>query len=509
MFELARSRSDGEALSDQSAQWSWAEVAGRVSRTANALLDLGFTDRSRLGVLGTNCGETVLIYAAAALAGVGTILMNFHSTSDEVEYMLQDGGASAIWASPDCLATATRAAARTGVRLLADGPGWWTDRIAGAPDLPPGVDLPATADLIYTSGTTGRPKGVELPAAPALTVADRLEIVRQHHMFGLGPHLVAGPLYHAGPHAAVGLLLTGHRITVGGRFDPARALHAIETHHIATSVMVPTHLIRFLALPERRRAAANVSSLRMISLTGSSCPIQVKKSMIEWFGPVIREAYGASESGIISYITSEDWLQHPGSVGKASPRFRPLVLEDDGSPVPPGREGVLYFEDTSGRGIRYHNDPEKTKAAHRSPGVFTLGDVGRVDDEGYIYISGRVTDMVISGGVNIYPAECERVLLEHPAVEDVVLFGIPDDEMGESLVGLVALKGDGTTPEDLITHCRGSIAGYKVPKQLLAVPEVQRSLMGKVDKAGARRQFLRMSTDLSMTDAGILNPDCG
>ncbi len=493
VFELARSRPCEAALIDESAQWSWAEVAERVTGTASALLDLGFTTGSRLGVLGTNCGETVLTYAAAVLAGVGTILINYHSTAGEVEYMLLDGEATALWASADCLATATVAAESQGVRLLTEGSGWWTSRVEKAPASPPSVSLQATADLIYTSGTTGRAKGVELPSEPALTVRHRLEIARLHHMFGLGPHLVAGPLYHAGPHAAVGLLLTGHRVTVGGRFDPDRALNAIERQRIATSVMVPTHLIRLLALSPERRMRADVSSLRMVSLTGSVCPIQVKKSMIEWFGPVIREAYGASESGIISYISSADWLRHPGSVGRAQPRFRPLVLNEDGSPLPPGQEGVLYFEDSTGRGIRYHNDAEKTAAAHRSSGVFTLGDVGHVDAEGYIYITGRVTDMLISGGVNIYPAECERVLQEHPSVSDVVLFGIADDEMGERLVGLVALKAGDTTPEDLLAHCRRSIAGYKVPKQLLAVPEVQRSPMGKVDKAAARREFMDRS----------------
>jgi long-chain acyl-CoA synthetase len=492
VFELALSRPCEVALIDESGQWSWEEVAEQVSSAAGALLDLEFTAGSRLGVLGTNCGETVLAYAAALLAGVGTILINYHSTADEVEYMLLDGGATALWASADCVPTATIAAESQGVRLLTEGSGPWTSRLENAPPSPPSVSLPATADLIYTSGTTGRAKGVELPADPALTVGDRLEIARQHHMFGLGPHLVAGPLYHAGPHAAVTLLLTGHQVTVGGRFDPDKALHAIERQRIATSVMVPTHLIRLLALPPERRMRADVSSLRMVSLTGSVCPIQVKRSMIEWFGPVIREAYGASESGIISYITSDDWLRHQGSVGRPQARFRPLVLDEDGSPVPPGQDGVLYFEDSTGRGIRYQNDADKTLAAHRSPGVFTLGDVGHVDAQGYIYLSGRVTDMVISGGVNIYPAECERVLLEHPSVRDVVLFGIPDNEMGEMLVGLVALKADGSTAQDLLAHCRESIASYKVPKRLLAVPELQRSPMGKVDKAAARREFMEL-----------------
>jgi long-chain acyl-CoA synthetase len=212
--------------------------------------------------------------------------------------------------------------------------------------------------------------------------------------------------------------------------------------------------------------------------------------MIDWFGPVLLETYGASESGIVSRITSDEWLAHPGSVGQAVPPFHPLVLDESGSACPPGSEGVLHFVDDSGRGIRYYNDPEKTAAAHVVPGTFTLGDIGHVDEEGYLYISGRVTDMVISGGVNIYPAECERILAEHPSVSDVALFGVPDDEMGERLVGLVSLGDDATTPEMLIDFCRQSIAGYKVPRQLLVALEVPRSPMGKVDKNAARATYL-------------------
>jgi long-chain acyl-CoA synthetase len=291
----------------------------------------------------------------------------------------------------------------------------------------------------------------------------------------------------------VGLLLTGSPVVLIGRFDAEDVLAAIETYRIASTVMVPTHLIRLLSLPEARREQADVSSLRMVSLTGSPCPIPVQGAIIEWFGPVLREAYGASESGIISYITSDEWLDHPGSVGKVQPPFRDLVLADDDVRCPPGQDGRLYFEDGTGRGIRYHNDREKTMAVHLRPGVFTLGDIGHVDADGYLYITGRVTDMVISGGVNIYPAECERVLNSHPAVEDVVLFGRPDKEMGERLVGLVSMTDEAVTPESLIAFCKQAIAAYKVPKVLVVVPEVPRSAMGKVDKAAAMATFAALT----------------
>ncbi len=459
---------------------------------SNALVELGLPRGTRLAVLGENSNETLLVYAAAVLAGVGAILVNNRLTTDEVQYLLDDGAAEAIWSSPETLPTATAAAGRRGLLVLADAAntGGWPSRVERASPIRPPGDLPATTDLIYTSGTTGRPKAVEFPNQSTPTVDDRLQSMARHHMAGLGPHLVVGPLYHAGPHGAVGLLLTGSPVVVTGRFDPDFVLDAIARHRIATSVMVPTHLIRLLGLSEQRRQGADVSSLRMISVTGSACPTTVKQAMIDWFGPLLLETYGASESGIVTRITSDEWLAHRGSVGRAVPPFHPLVLDEDGSPCPRGSDGVLYFVDDSGRGIRYHNDPEKTAAAHLVPGTFTLGDVGHVDEDGYVYITGRVTDMVISGGVNIYPAECERILADHPAVRDVALFGIPDDEMGERLVGVVSLEDARTTPDDLLAFCRESIAGYKVPRHLLVLPEVPRSPMGKVEKRSARDAYL-------------------
>ena len=309
-------------------------------------------------------------------------------------------------------------------------------------------------------------------------------------MAGKGPHLAVGPLYHAGPHAAVGLLLTGSTVIVAGRFDASFALRAIGERRIATSTMVPTHFVRLLGLPEQQRRAGSISSLRLVSVTGSRCPDDVKRAMIDWFGPVVVETYGACESGIITRITSEEWLAHRGSVGRPEPPFRILVLDDEGESCPPGVDGALYFVDDTGRGIRYHDDPEKTAAAHLVPGTFTLGDVGHVDQDDYLYITGRSTDMVISGGVNIYPAECEQVLARHPAVRDVALFGVPDAELGEQLVGLVALGAPGAAPDELRAFCRASLAGYKVPRDLLEVAEIPRTPMGKLDKRALRALYL-------------------
>lgn len=210
--------------------------------------------------------------------------------------------------------------------------------------------------------------------------------------------------------------------------------------------------------------------------------------MIDWFGPVLHESYGASESGIICSINSEEWLRKPGSVGRPDLQFEPLVLDDHGTPVPVGRTGRLFFRDTTGRGISYHNNPEATRQAHMAPGVFTLGDIGHVDDDGYLFVTGRSVDMVISGGVNIYPAECERVLREHDQVLDAVVFGVPDPDMGERLVGLAVVHGQATAHQ-LLSFCRNRIAHYKVPRELHIVPAVPRNAMGKIDKAELTRRY--------------------
>jgi long-chain acyl-CoA synthetase len=502
LFDRASGEPDGPGLVDRSATLSWSTVEDRVLRLSNALLELRLPPGTRLAVLGENSADILLVYAAAVLAGLGTILVNYHLAVDEVRHLLIDGKARAVWATPEYLAKATDAARSLDIRVLsdADNTGLWSSRVEGASKHRPRGDLRTTTDLIYTSGTTGQPKGVEFPNEITPTVDDRLESMARHHMAGLGPHLVAGPLYHAGPHGGVGLLLTGNSVVVCGRFDAEIVLNAIEAHEVATSIMVPTHLIRLLGLPAERRRNANVASLRMISVTGSRCPTTVKLAMIEWFGPVLQETYGASESGIITRISSEDWLGHQGSVGRTLSPFHPLVLNEDGSECAEGTDGILYFVDDSGRGIRYYNDPEKTAAAHLRPGTFTLGDVGHVDMDGYVYITGRITDMVISGGVNVYPAECEQLLADHPAVRDVALFGVPHSEMGEELVGLVSLVNDTVTPTDLIEFCRESIAHFKCPRNLVAVPDVPRSAMGKIDKDSAREAYLRMSTTTT--------PDC-
>ncbi len=348
--------------------------------------------------------------------------------------------------------------------------------------------------LLFTSGTTGQPKAVQLPpktVGDAGDLAGFVEHISAHRLAKLGTHLAVGPLYHNGPLNAVRLLLAGVPVVVHYHFDPESTLAAIDEYAVESSIMVPTHFIRMLALPAETRSRYDVSSIRQVAHTGGKCPVDVKRAMIDWWGPVFSESYGGTESGTVCSINSAEWLEHPGSVGRAIPPFEAVVIGDDGTEAPPNAEGRLYFRDTTGRGIVYEGDPEKTASAHITPGVFTLGEIGFIDDDGYVFITDRFSDMVVSGGVNIYPAEAEQTLIGHPGVVDVACVGAPDDVMGERLVALVQrVPGSAVTPDELNDWCRRSIASYKCPRDYRFVSEVPRNPMGKFDKKSMRLQLM-------------------
>lgn len=327
--------------------------------------------------------------------------------------------------------------------------------------------------------------------AGGATVAEHLELLKKNRFADFGTHMVVGPMYHTGPLSGARLLAAGKPSVILGRFDPEATLAAIERHRVETSVMVPTHFIRLLALPEEIRARYDVSSVRLITHTGAKCPVEVKRAMIDWWGPVFLEAYGASEVGTTNSITSEEWLAHPGSVGRTLPPFEAMILGDEGEPLPPGTEGRLYFKDTTGRGIIYHNDPEKTAAAHIVPGVFSLGEIAYMDEDGYVYITDRFSDMVVSGGVNIYPAESENVLIQHPGVADVACIGVPHSEMGEELKALVVPNDPANPPAEaeLLQFCRDRLSHYKCPRSVDFVETIGRTTMAKVNKRALRARY--------------------
>ncbi|MCB0978281.1 MAG: AMP-binding protein [Acidimicrobiales bacterium] len=469
--------------------WSVDEAWDVIDRIANLIRD-SLDEGRRVAVFAENAGEAVLAHVGAMRAGASVVAVNSHLAAPEVAYQLEVGDVGLVISGP---ATSVRGSEAAQMVEDCRTVSWdsWDDWLASAPGGPPADDRPIPPNLLFTSGTTGRPKATELPpnVFPRRdSWTEFVEAAAANRFSGLGRHLVVAPLHHTGPLNAVRTLTAGTPIGILDRFDPTRTLEAIGRWQIASTTLVPTHMSRLLALPEATRTAADVSTLRLVFQTGASCPIPVKRAMIDWWGPVFLEAYGATEVGVTCRITSDEWLDHPGSVGRSVPPYEALVLDDDGDPVPAGTEGRLCFRDTTGRGVVYHGDPERTAAAHVSPGVFTLGEIGRVDEDGWVYVTDRFADMVVTGGVNVYPAEMEQVLAAHPQVADVAGVGIPDEDLGEVLVALV-VPADASDPpngSDLQSWCEERLSRFKCPREIRLVDDLGRNALGKLDKRALR-----------------------
>ncbi len=480
------------ALRDDRIALSWGQVNDLLNRVANAIGACDLGPRRRVAVLAENSVETLLAHLGGLLAGASTVPVNFHLGVDEVAFILEDSGAQLLFVGPENLAVGTEAAARAGVPLVvawrsahSDGITSWDELLEGAEAGEPPSDVAPRPNLMYTSGTTGRPKGVDLPPtmfAGGATVVEHVEALGKTAFAQLRTHLVVGPMYHTGPLSGMRLLAAGVPVVVLNRFDAERVLDAIARYKVESTVMVPTHFVRLLALDDSIRAQYDVSSLKLVAHTGASCPIDVKRRMIEWFGPVLNDAYGATEVGTTCAISSPEWLEHPGSVGRAIPPFIALIVDDDNNEVPRGTEGRLFFIDATGRGVVYPNDPEKTAAAHIRPGVFTLGEIGYMDPDGFVFITDRFSDMIVSGGANIYPAESEMVLVKHPQVADVAVIGVPNADMGEEVKALVVPRDPAKppSPTELIALCREHLAGYKCPRTVEIVESVGRNAMGNI-----------------------------
>jgi acyl-CoA synthetase (AMP-forming)/AMP-acid ligase II len=489
------------ALADERVEISWAELDPLLDKATNALLDLGLKPGERIGIFAPNSAETVLAYLAGLHAGVSSIPINFHLTAEEVAYILRDAGARVLFVGPETAAVGVQAVVDTGVNAVI---GWrtdqagvrsWGDFIAAGAESEPPTDQPPQPYLHYTSGTTGRPKGAVTPPTmfPAAdTVAGFFAALREQVAAAPpGPGLAVGPLYHTGPLGSTRQLGGGKPLVTLERFDAEAVLATIGKRRISSVLMVPTHFQRLLALPAEVRARYDVSSLRLVPHTGAACPPEVKRAMIDWFGPVLMEAYGGTESGTTNMILSDEWLRKPGSVGKTLPPFELVVVDENGRDLPRGETGQLYFRDTTGRGVVYHNDAAKTAAAHLRPGVFTLGEIGYEDEDGYVFITDRVSDMIVSGGVNIYPAEAEQTLIRHPDVADVAVIGVPNETMGEEVKALVIPRDDAhpPAPEALDAFARRHLAGFKCPRSYQIVASLGRNAMGKINKRELRRPY--------------------
>jgi acyl-CoA synthetase (AMP-forming)/AMP-acid ligase II len=488
---------DDPAVSDGTATMTWAELAAAVEVAATRLLEL--PPGSRLGVAGENAVPTLVAHVSGLVSGVGTVALHRQATATELQYELYDVGCRAVVVGASTLDAASAAVLEGRVdSAVIHGapapPGFvsWADWTSGPSSEVELAVRPANPLMVYTSGTTGRARATPVTWVPhrgGQSALDYLTQISSRSGFPAGPHLVVGPLQHNGPLTSLRHLVAGEPVIVMPRFDATQALRLIEQYRVTSSVMVPTHFTRLLALPAEVRASADVSSLRMVAHTGSACPDGVKRAMIDWFGPILVESYGGSEIGTVARITSAEWLTHPGSVGKAVAPLTISAYDADGQKMPPGEVGVLGIDLVDGREVKFVHDEKKSRDAYLRPGVATLGDIGYLDRDGFVYITDRLADMVLSGGVNLYPAECEQVLLRHPAVSEVAVIGIPDQDMGEALHALIVAATPDIDLDQLNDFCRLELAGFKCPRSYELVPELQRNEMGKADKRGMRAAY--------------------
>ncbi|MFF1735746.1 AMP-binding protein [Streptomyces sp. NPDC058247] len=463
-------------------------------RIARLLADRGLAFGDHVAIVFDNTPDCLVVAFACQRAGLYWTPVNHHLTADEAAYIVDDCGAKALLVSARLapLAREISALADSADLLFAAGgavEGFEElERAAAAyPAEPPRGEREGTY-MFYSSGTTGRPKGI-LPAlvgAPfgsGLTIDGLLSA-----MFGFAAdtvYLSPAPLYHAAPIGwSMGTIRGGGTVVLMERFDAAQALAAIERYAVTHAQFVPTMLIRMLKLHDGTRESYDTSSLRTVVHAAAPCPVEVKRRVIEWLGPIVHEYYAGSEGGAFFTIGPEDWLAHPGSVGRAT-LGRPVILDDAGKELPIGEVGTVWFE--GGPDFSYHNDPAKTAAVHDAQGRSTLGDLGRVDEDGYLYLVDRRTDLILSGGVNIYPQETENALVLHPAVVDAAVVGVPDPEMGRRVHAMIqaadgAAAGSALAAE-LVAHCRGRLAHYKCPRDVRDIEfvnELPRTPTGKL-----------------------------
>jgi long-chain acyl-CoA synthetase len=469
---------------------TYAEIDAASARLARVLRDRGLGPADHLAVLLQNQAEFFDVVWAAHRIGLYVTPINSHLTADEAGYIVADCDAKALVASADLSDIVAAMGSNldgVSVRISVDGdlPGF-----EGYEEVTAGVEAGPLTDereggwMLYSSGTTGQPKGILPPLQEGALGAPSMLTRLLGGMFGFTADVVylsPAPLYHAGPAGwTTGTQRLGGTAVVMERFDPLELLAAIERYRVTHVQLVPTHMIRLLKLSEQDRSRYDLSSLRQIVHASAPCPVEVKAQFLDWMGPIVHEFYSGSEGAGFCYIGPEDWRAHPGSVGK-SMMGAIHIVGDDGEELPVGEEGEVWF--STNRTFEYYGDPEKTKGAWDPRGWSWLGDVGRVDEEGYLYLTDRASNMIISGGVNIYPREVEDVLVVHPAVADVAVIGTPDPDMGERVTAFVLLEPDAEVSSDeLITWCRDRLSHFKCPREVRFVAALPRMPTGKLLK---------------------------
>lgn len=494
LFPEVETSPDQIALHSPAGHRTWAQLEEAAARVANGLRALGLQEGDRVAVLARNRPEWVETQLGNLRAGTRLVPVNWHLTAAEAAFILADSGAQVLVTDPDDAEVAAEAAAQAGVAHVLVAGSSYDQWLAAQPSTPPQVSA-AGGVVLYSSGTTGRPKGILRSDQGRSLEATLAGYRRTGDFYGYrdgGAHLVACPLYHASPPAHVWFAFTHHqKVVLMPRFDAAEALGLIEEHGITSTHLVPTQMIRLLRLPDQVRSATDTSSMVTLCHGAAPCPAWVKQAMIDWMGPVVVEYFGSSEGTGPLIATSEDWLKHPGTVGRPGPSLSVSVVDENGQDLATNEVGTLYFRRADGA-PEYLGDAAKTAASRLPDGRFTVGDVGWVDDEGYVYLADRGVDLIISGGVNIYPAEVEAVLSQHPAVADCAVFGVPDEEWGEAVKAAVCLlPGASAETAELIAFCRDRLAAFKCPRSVDVLDSLPREESGKLKKRLLREPYWR------------------
>jgi acyl-CoA synthetase (AMP-forming)/AMP-acid ligase II len=490
-------------MADTGETLTYAALDDASNRCAHLLRDAGLRPGDHLALLVENSLDFITIAWGAQRSGVYYTAISTHLKAAEIAYIVHDCGARVFFVSAKLYEplAATIAGLDPMPRVVVVGgtvSGFTSLDAALAEQSPtPIADEVVGLDMLYSSGTTGMPKGVEAAFhAEPLGWVNPLMAVLCERMCGMNAesvYLSPAPLYHAAPlRFAMMCGSLGGTTVIMRKFDAETFLRLIETHRVTHTQVVPTMFVRMLKLPDEVRAAADVSSLRAVIHAAAPCPEDVKSAIIDWWGPILLEYYAGTEANGVTVITTPEWLEHRGSVGKAFVGSVKILGEDvEADPLPPRTVGQIYFAD--GPTFAYLHAPEKTAQAHNSKGWSTLGDVGYLDEDGYLYLTDRKSYMIISGGVNVYPQETENVLIGHPAVLDVAVFGIPDAEMGEQVKAVVQLApGNVGSPElerELIAFCRAELSAIKCPKSVDFVDDMPRTPTGKLMKRFLRDRY--------------------
>ena len=481
---------------------SFKELDERSNQIAHALRTAGLNPGDTIALLAENSLAFFEVCWAAQRSGLYYVCISTRLTGPEAAYILSDSGASLFIASASLSGVAKDAGAEAGVPVA-----WSIDgTIDGFTELAPHmtqfpatpiVDEAAGTDMLYSSGTTGRPKGIRPPLERGTPIDEDSILGKVSRALcriqGDSIYLSPAPLYHAAPlRWCMSLTRFGLTLVIMEKFDAESFLSTVERYKITHTQLVPSMFVRMLKLPEGVRTRFDVSSIDCAIHAAAPCPIPVKEQMIEWWGPVIEEYYAGSEGNGMCWINSQDWLSHKGSVGKPI-RGDLHICDEAGDELPIGQEGQIYFGGTPPP--QYHNDPEKTKGAlnPKHPDWSSLGDVGKLDEDGFLYLTDRKAFMIISGGVNIYPQEAENVLITHPKVADCAVIGVPDPDFGEAVKAVVQ-PVDGVTPDDdladdLLDFCRAGLSKIKCPKSIDFDPELPRHPNGKLYKRLIRDRY--------------------